>query len=63
MLSLCLKLIQDNALGKDFKKEFIKEAFKAKLLPIKGSCFSWKSNVLKPVINIWSFYKYISIHG
>ena len=62
MLSLCLKLMQNNALGKDFKKEFIKEAFKTKLLPIKGSCFSWKTNVLKPVINIWSCCKYFLIN-
>ena len=58
MLSLCLKLMQNNALGKNFKKEFIRESFETKLLPIKGSCFSWKTNVLKPVINIWTYYKY-----
>lgn len=63
MLSLCLKLMQNNALGKDFKKEFIIEAFETKLLPIKGECFSWKSNILKLIINIWLFYRFNFIDG
>ena len=58
MLSLCLKLMQNKALGKDFKKDFIREAFKANLLPIRGECFSWKSNILKLIINIWISYKF-----
>ena len=54
IVALCLKLLTNNTLSRVFRRQAIQYAYINKLLPIKGNCFSWKSNILKPFINFWS---------
>ena len=51
MLVLYLKLLLNNSFDTDFRQRFIQMALERGLLPIKGSCFSWKSIFFKTIVN------------
>ncbi|PDP81667.1 glycosyltransferase family 2 protein [Prevotella intermedia] len=55
LIGLCLNLVRNKALDQNFKKLFISNAYIQHLLPLKGTCFSWKTNILKPIINIFAY--------
>lgn len=59
MLAVVLQLWRNHTIDKQFKKYLIEESYHRGLLPISGRCFSWKSNILKIIVNIILYFKLI----
>ena len=57
MLAVIIQLWRNRSLDAQFKKYLIEESYKNGLFPIKGQCFSWKSNVLKIFVNLLFFLR------
>lgn len=57
MLAVIIQLWRNRSLDAQFKKCLIEESYKNGLFPIKGQCFSWKSNVLKIFVNLLFFLR------
>ena len=57
MLPVIIQLWRNRSLDAQFKKYLIEESYKNGLFPIKGQCFSWKSNVLKIFVNLLFFLR------
>lgn len=52
VVSLFLRLLFRDDLSKEDKRQLRQLAYKEKLFPFKGKCFSWKTTILSKVLNI-----------
>ncbi|EGW47119.1 hypothetical protein HMPREF0666_01692 [Prevotella sp. C561] len=55
LIGLCLHLANNRDLSYEFKRQFMCRAYQMHLFPIKGTCFSWKTYILKFIINIFAY--------
>lgn len=55
LIGLCLHLANNSDLSYEFKRQFMCKAYQMHLFPIKGACSSWKTYILKFIINNFAY--------